>query len=390
MARLDDSKSNYQTRIVRSIPEWKSLRKGWSKLLRETPGSGALQSIDFLLCWWRHFGTYLSLCIPIVYLDGELVGVAPLQIRRHRLFGIKIRALEFIGMPDDLARPMFLAKNDDVEILQRLFDAIAGLRHDWDMLILEEVVTRSSQVSKLQQWADETSLHHRILEFKPSPYLVKATDWSGFLSSRSKRFPKRLRSSQKKLAAVGPVRYVSAGIEADAAQLVDEFFSVESRSWKADSGHDVGEDERYRAFYRDLVSSVDSEIKAHAIVMYVDNIAAAATFGISLDSCYYALQIAHDKGFDRYSPGTLLEAEEMRQFFNNECLTRYEFMTGTVLNKRRWADRAIHTSIQYVYGHELRAMLVGALKCGIEPAIRRTYQILRPPKSARVRQFELD
>ncbi len=332
-------------RVVTTETEWSRLEPEWDVLLGTVDGAAALQSYGFLRCWWRHFGHGKQLRVVVAEKDGKPVGIAPLQLSQRKMYRMLYPVLEFIGMPDELDRPRLLVAEGDDETLDRLLGAIAGLGHDWKALQLDELDADGWQERRLIAWAKRQRLWSEATPLHPVPFLVKAGDWDHYLDNKSRRFRKRLRYARRRLERDHALSYRSSHGPGLHRELLDEFFEIEAGSWKAAKGFDVGSEEGYRDFYRDLLGHDSDTLRGHIVVQYCDGQPCAATLGFSSRGTYYSLQIAHDPRFDKYSPGTLLEAYEMKWFFANASLTRYELLGGEGTNKRRWASDATDTNV---------------------------------------------
>ncbi len=328
--------------IVTDLEGWAALKEAWARCLSSAPGATAFQSHEFLRCWWDHFGGDQTPFVLALRETDRVLGIAPLQLVRRRILGRQYRVLEFMGMPDELDRPQFLVGENDRTTLEGLLDALAAHR-DWDMIRLDELPAESWQLPVLEAWAERNDFRFRSEPLHPVPFLVKGGDWNWYVAQRSRRFAKRLRETERRLARDYSVSYRWChGGEASKA-LLEDFLAVEYNSWKAYEGFDVGVEQAYRTFYEDLLCRESEALHGHVLVQYLDANPSAATLAFSSEGVYYSLQIAHDKAYERYSPGTLLEAVEMRWFFEQDWLRRYEFLGGGGGNKERWTKTSVDT-----------------------------------------------
>lgn len=368
---------------VRRVSDWNQLAAEWKGFLASLPEPTAFQDFPFLRTWWEYFGEDRSLFIVVARRGTEICGIAPLQLTQRRRGGFAFPTLEFLGMPDELDRPQFLVAEGDTETLRALLEHIAARRSEFSMMQLDELPAASWQLAEISQWAANNGLWMRSEPLHPVPYLTKESqDWHGFLEQRSKHFRKRLRASQRKAERRHALRYEIANSGVEAKAMVDAFIEIESRSWKQESGVDVGSQSRYRNFYQDLLGGQHRDIEGHAIVQYVDNLPSAATLGFSTARCYYSLQIAHDLQFSSLSPGTLLEAYELEWFFQQD-LDRYEFLGGAGFNKRRWTNRAIDTCSVHIRKPGVVMAAADAFRFYAKPWLRRFRSTDERPQAAK-------
>ncbi len=340
--------------VVTTDAEWSRLAPQWDALRQSVDGATALQSYNFLRSWWKHFGHDKRLRIITVTNEDKLLGIAPLQLARRRMYRKQYRVLEFLGMPDELDRPHILVPEGDEQVLRLLLSGAGQFSEDWDLIQLDELDSAGWQASCVANWAKQQRLGCRSEPLHPVPFLEKSGSWEDFVRGKSRRFGKRLRYLRRRVERDHELSYRWSHGPGLHAELLDEFFAIEAKSWKAQKGYDVGSEAGYRDFYVELLGTDSSAMRGHIVVQYIDSVPSAATFGFSSGRTYHSLQIAQDSRFDRFSPGTLLEAFEMQWFFENSDLRRYELLGGEGSNKRRWASGHTDTCVIRVYRPNLR------------------------------------
>ena len=342
------SDGDFRVVLIDSARQWERYQDRWDRLADRVTDATAFQRFRFLRTWWRHFGADKRLYIVVAEKGGRLCGALPLQIAERRKLGRRYRVLEFIGMPDELDRPRLLVPGDSDALWAALMEGLSRDDRAWDLIQLDELENGGAEIARLSRWARNRGLWHWITPLHPVPYLEKTGGFEDYLAGRSRKLRKSLRNSRNRAQRELGIRYEEADDPDAVTRLLDVFFRIERASWKAAEQRDVGRIAAYPAFYRELLTGTP-EFQPHAIVQYLGGEPSAATFGFRQGGEYYALQIAHDHRFDRYSPGTLLESFEMERFFANPELRRYEFLGGSGFNKRRWTATASATSTFRAY-----------------------------------------
>jgi len=371
--------------------EWRAVEVAWDRLLRDSEGCSALQSHAFLDCWQRHLAAGKEPFILAVFRGEALVAAAPLQLAVKRIWGRRYRVLEFMGMPNELDRPGLLVRAGDREALDALLAAIAARQGEWELLQLDEVPGTSWLLPALQEWAGRQGWWCRDQAFHACPYLVKSADWHGYLAGKSRHLRSRLQQARRKLERAGRLELRRAARREDLPALIDLFFEVESRSWKARQGLAAGSERAYRDFCQALLAGPGQPQLGHAMALLLDGQPLAATLGFSRDGVYYSLQIAHDEACRAHSPGTVLEALELEWFHGEPRLHRYEFLGGEVLNKRRWTDTAVGTRQLFIRQPGWHIALKDLSRFHVQPALQRLARRLRPGRpAAPVAPFVLD
>ena len=81
--------------VERNPKCWETLQAEWQALLERASGATIFQTWEWNQIWWSCFGKNKNLYLVLVRLDGKLIGLAPLYVRRH--FYTPLRRLAFVG-----------------------------------------------------------------------------------------------------------------------------------------------------------------------------------------------------------------------------------------------------------------------------------------------------
>ena len=85
-------------RIYENLEDLENLRSDWEALLSQFPCTTSFSTLEWLIPWWRAFGSDDRLQV-VAFRDAleSLVGVAPLALGEERSFGSKLRLLRLMG-----------------------------------------------------------------------------------------------------------------------------------------------------------------------------------------------------------------------------------------------------------------------------------------------------
>lgn len=341
--------TTYSLKVVREEAHWESLRAVWDQLLLATPEHTVFQSYRYQRLWWRHFGGDADLFIVLIVRDGEVVGLAPLQIATAKIAGRYCRQLGFIGSRWEVDRPTCFFPEQSDQLWRVLVRYLAHRAGTWDICDFHEQITDSANLRTLQ---DAFRAEGYLIGTAPDSdcaYLdMSEGTWAEFLAAKSALFRKNLKTAGRRLQALGTVQYRTYTAAADVAVQLERYRDIEARSWKQAKGVGVSRDEHYFGFYREMAATFAEDEGFVVRMVTVDDATVAGTFGLQFDGVFYSLQIAHDQAFNRCSPGTYLEALEMEQCFG-EGFREYEFLGGFLNNKSRWTQTFRHTTQLFIY-----------------------------------------
>jgi hypothetical protein len=153
----------YQTAVVREEREWEALASVWDRLLLTVADHAVSQIYEYQRRWWRHVGRDNDLFIVLLARDGEVCGIAPLQIETVKLYGRWSRRLTFIGSRSDVERPRLLFHADEARLARALVAALAARSDQWDACDVHRRLPHSADGSALEA------------AFRSAGYLVSRT-----------------------------------------------------------------------------------------------------------------------------------------------------------------------------------------------------------------------
>ncbi len=168
----------------------------------------------------------------------------------------------------------------------------------------------------------------------------------GFLSRRSRNFRKALRADQRAAAAHG-IRYeeVTATTATAATAALDRVLAIERRSWKGQSGVGVAEGPM-RDFYAAMVPRLAERGRLRLVfARHADHDVAFVLGGVFAGE-YRGLQFSFDDSYRRFSPGNLLQREQIERLAAEGVLA---YDLGTAMDyKERWAESVFATAVLVV------------------------------------------
>lgn len=286
-----------------------ALGDAWRELWQRTPGTTPFVSPDWLLPWWRQFGTGQPRVSALW--DGErLAGVLPLYV------------LPAAGK----VLPMGVGISD-------YFDALIDPGASPD--------AASTLLAGALSGAD--GLDCNIPELPPDSHLLSATapGWSARIEDGSPcpvldgavpaRQQRNLRVAQHRAERRGGCRVRMA--RADTLhEALDTLFALHARRWQ-DGG--VLSDPRVRAFHREAAPALHSAGLLQLMALEIASRPAASVYTLRTpDTLMYYLG-GYDTAFAHESPGTILIGA-MIDAARAEGIERIDFLRGAEPYKYAW------------------------------------------------------
>lgn len=360
-----------RTLVVTDEDGLRGLAEPWRKLESTIPGLTVFQTHRYQAAWVRSFGLNRQMLIVCVLDDAEIIGIAPFQVTLVRVHGKVHRQLSFLGAPWEVDRPRFLFARDVAACAATTAQALLNRREQWDAIWFHEQDAADPALDAFCAALARQGLLHGRVPSSHCPYLSLHGTWPDFLASKSQKFRKNIKAARNKLQAAGQMRYETHSGDARRLQeLFAEYEELEGRSWKAKEPVGVSQSVEHLRFYRHLIDRFGDSGQFVLRTLRVGGRLIGATFGLVHERTFFSLHIAHDAGYSRFSPGTLLESLELEECFGSQ-LDEYDFLGGFLTNKVRWTTQMRDTVEVHLYQRQPRLVAAYAFYFVIKPPLKR-------------------
>jgi CelD/BcsL family acetyltransferase involved in cellulose biosynthesis len=297
----------------------------------------------YLWCsaWMRHIGVREGTRPAIVAghdRDGEILFLLPLAVERRG----GVRRLTWLGtdlcdynaplLARDFAKRVgpdrFLAVWQEI---RGLLAADADLR--FDIIALDKMsATVGDQPNPF--FSLRTALH------PCGAYLTHlGADWESFYRDRrSSATRRRDRVKLKRMAAIGPVEFVTPEDKEGIVEALTELFEHKGKSFARMGVADMFARPGWRDFFIDVATRATADGLAHVSRLDVGPTIAATNFGLIFRGRYHHILASYRDGeVARFGPGAAHLRELMRYAIERGC-SEFDFTIGDESYKREWAD----------------------------------------------------
>ena len=124
---------------------------------------------------------------------------------------------------------------------------------------------------------------------------------------------KELRRQERRLAEAGAVRFDELPPDGDLDAWLDELVALEQHGWKGQGGTALGDDPAALAGFRALARGAFTRGRWMTLALRLDGRAIAMKCNVRAGDGAIAFKIAYDEAYARFSPGVLLEIEQLRR-----------------------------------------------------------------------------
>lgn len=330
---------NLDTRLIHDRVAIDALAAEWDALIRDDPHALDGQDGTMSFVWFdalrASFPVASAPSVVTCRSDGQLVGLLPVFMSRHRGWGSRL------ALPTELygGRCGPLLHPDPgvaVEALAALLGCLERNGGHWSSLQLALVeghgAERLRTVCKNLGWRWQEEAIPKSAGF---PMPAPGTTLRDTLSANLQQ---NLRKAQNKAAKLSqPVRF-RAFDSADAAdELLQAVLHIERASWKHEAGSAITNHPQQQAFYAELFPRALRSGLLQAMVMYIGDEPVAHHFGLVRDGVFCCLKHSQAQAHQALSPSNLLMNEMLPRLAERGIQT-FDWMGLVEEHKLRWSQ----------------------------------------------------
>ncbi|HYP30118.1 MAG TPA: GNAT family N-acetyltransferase [Blastocatellia bacterium] len=174
---------------------------------------------------------------------------------------------------------------------------------------------------------------------------------------------KELRRLEKRLSEAGRLDYCELGAGGEIGRWISEFLELESISWKGQEGRALLSRPEDRDFFVEAARSAFDRGRLMMLALRVGGRPIAVKCNFMASDGSFAFKIAYDDEYARFSPGVLLEMENIRRLHDrpgtlwmDSCANPDNFMIN-----RLWPDRLTIQSIVIASGRTPGGLVVSSI-----------------------------
>jgi CelD/BcsL family acetyltransferase involved in cellulose biosynthesis len=278
-----------------------------------------------------------------------LWGLFPLEIRT-RCLGIPFRALAFWEHKHCfLSVPLIHSKHtrEVLDIFWRWFE-----RNPFGCRILD-TNKLLAEGPLHEMWADfaigRTSF--TVIDF-PRACLEPSQSAEFYISGNiSKKHHDELLRCERRLAERGRLEYRQIGNSREVETWLDDFIQLEAAGWKGGAtGAAFAKEDQQTTYLRTMTREGFSQGRVMLLSLLLDGRPIAMKYNLLSGQGGYTFKIAYDEAFSKYSPGVLLELENIRVVCNNReikwldsCAHPRHVMANRIWRERRMIRRTLYS-----------------------------------------------
>jgi hypothetical protein len=401
VAARADSKSDAASMpvvVIDDVAELAAYIPAWEGLARQSIEPNAFYENWMLIPALKHYGEGKAIKIVLIFAHnpgrkdgrGLLCGLFPLEIQSrysglYRKLPIKTISLwkhEYSYICAPLLRAGYAR-----ETLAAFFDWVDSYAHGCPLM-------------EFGQIPGDGPFHHLLVDYfnqsKRSAYVTDsftravfhpATDMDTYLRAAMSRVRrKEVRRKQRRISEAGAVEYSMLEAGGDAESWIDAFLEFEARSWKGKAGCALACDGTDRAYFKTIATEAFNRGRLMMMTLNVDGRPIAHKCNFLAGRGSFAFKIAFDEDYARFSPGVLLEMENIRLLHQRPDVEWMDSCASPdrVMINQLWPERRSIQTVVIATGRgagEFFIALIPMLRWLSRKLLRRANPASREPKA---------
>jgi CelD/BcsL family acetyltransferase involved in cellulose biosynthesis len=321
------------------LPEWDDLV------------ANALEPNVFYESWQllpalRLLGKNHDLQIALVFVEEaqgkKLCGLFPLE--RQRLYNkLPVRVISLWRHKCCYLATPLLRSGYARETLAAFFDWLAHGEHGCPLLKLDWIAGEGKVHHALVNYLHETGVATLVTERFTRALFKPSADAETYLRAALSRFRlKEYRRQERRLIEAGRVEYRALAADGDVEAWIQEFLQFEAESWKGYAGRAIGSRENDRAYFETVACAAFKRGQLMMLALDFNGRPIAHKCNFLAQPGSFAFKIAFVEAFGKYSPGVLLELENIRRLharpeldWMDSCASPDRFMINQLWPERR-------------------------------------------------------
>lgn len=259
---------------------------------------------------------------------NKILGIAPLMYSVHKMFGLRMGKIEFIGTPDSDYGDFILAEKGE-ECIKLFIHHLNNLPEKWDCIELIDIPENARCLSILGKISRNLKPVHKC------PYAPLPKSHDTFLNGLRRKYRKELRRNLRRIQNDFKAEFDDYSGVQSFAEGMHWLFELHQRRWESRESTGVFANQRLRNFHLDIAKSFSQKGWLGLFLLKLSGKPAAALYGFKYMSKYYTYLSGFDPKYSKYSVGSLLFSHVIAKCIL-EGLAEFDFMRGAEAYKDRW------------------------------------------------------
>ena len=371
---------------VRAVADWRELdrwRDEWERLATSTLEASPAAEHWVLAPALRYLGTGTGAHVVIVTRRaapggasaGALCGVFPIALRK--MPGFRTPLVEIWHHMYAMSAPPLLARSEAAGCLQAFLRWLQREMPAAVLLKVPELRIGGPFHACLAEVLADMRLDFSVEACWSRAWFRPARDAETYIAGLGNaRHRKEWRRLERRLSERGPLTYDELQPDGDVRAWIDAFATLEAAGWKGAKGTAFASNRDHLAWLHEVGAAAFARGRLMMLALRAGGETVAIKLNVLGAEGGYAFKIAYNEHLEKFSPGVLLELENVRRLHGRPGIEWMDSLAapGHSLAERVWSDKAAFASLLIAPGR-----LAGRLVLAARPMLRLAKRAARRP-----------
>jgi len=361
--------------LISSPDQWADHAEAWAALAAEAIEPNVFYEPWMLLPAIPRIGAGRNLRLALVFspyptdhhAPPTLCGVFPLEITsrytglRH---GIPVSTLSLWRHKYCYSCTPLIRNERAAETLEAFFSWLDAGSHGCTLMQFKDITVDGPFHHLLTDFFHKTSKLTFVSDCHTRALFRRAADADTYLrTTLSGRRRKDLRRQSRQLASAGQVEYDVLKPDGNPTAWIKEFLDLEAESWKGKEGYALTASAEDREYFEAIATGAFDRGRLMMLALRLNGRRIACKCNFLAGPGSFAFSIAFDEAYARYSPGKLLEVENIRLAHErpglewmDSCAVPFHVMINLM-----WSDRRTIQTVVVSTGRWAGDLITSAL-----------------------------
>jgi len=336
---------DYIIDIIDNLKALSLLETRWNYLYTEC----LIDNVFLTFSWvksWSEFN--IKECEPFVLTisdsSGNIIGIAPLGIKKHKRLLANNRTLTFLAHgPSDYQD--FLIPSCNQHIINKIIDTIIENRKKWDTLELHEFPYNSKTLQLLLN-SKRVKFQTRVCNNCPQiAYNEDSTDYEQYFSKKRK---KDTLQKLRRLERIGKLEIKTVTDENEVLEFMNNFIVLHKKRWNCTETKSHFNESQCEMFFKLLALEMFGNGFSNYTYLTFDDKIIAIHFGFQSKEKLYYYMSAFDAEYAKHSVGIVFLYLLIKSGHQKNLKT-FDFLRGNENYKDYWGSTSYsNTQITHV------------------------------------------
>lgn len=347
---------------IKTLADFINLQASWNILLEKSDNNTIFLTWEWLKIWLETFQGDAQIIIILGYTEQkELIGIAPLIIKKRKIMGISMRCMELIGSGDEVSPDQLsfiVPKCYKLDFSQTVFNYLKERNYKWDISCFKGM-QEDDELLKIIKLIFKTEKSITSSD-GICPYVKLPKTWEEYSIQLSRKFRYNLGRNERLLNKDYKVSFSVVSDPESLEKLFDNFVSIHKKRMQEKKTVGISLQPIFWDFHRKVAKEFLKNNWLHMGVLKANDNIIACQYSFLYNYKTYFYQVGMETGFDKYSLGSIVIANMIKESIKRGC-SEYDFLRGDEPYKFHWAKNTRRNIETTIWNTSIKSMVLYCL-----------------------------